>query len=204
MTLVFHHAPQSSAVTVHWALEELGVPYESRPVDCKRGDNRTPEFLALNPNGKIPLLVHDGAPVFESAAIIIHLGETFGVAKGLFPEPGLRRAEALKWLVWTNVSFGGALLLWFHATAAAPEAEKQTAPAVVDARASVEKHLAILDGALAGRTWLVGDAFSLVDVHLIGWTAWVGTCGFDLARHPNVDAWVKRGASREGFGIAMA
>lgn len=203
MSLVFHHAPQSSAVTVHWALEELGIPYESRLVDLKRGDTRTPEFLALNPNGKVPLLVHDGVPVFESAAIIIHLGETFGVEKGLFPKPGPARAEALKWLVWTNVSFGGALLLWFHATGAAPEAEKKTAPAVVEARASVEKHLAILDGALAGKTWLVGDAFSLVDVHMIGWTAWVGMCGFDLAKHPNVDAWVKRGASRKGFGVAM-
>ena len=203
MSLVFHHAPQSSAVTVHWALEELGVPYESRKVDFERGDTRTPEFLALNPNGKVPLLVHDGVPVFESAAIIIHLGETFGVEKGLFPAPGLARAEALKWLVWTNVSFGGALLVWFHATAGVPEAERKTAPAGADARASVEKHLAILDGALAGKTWLVGDTFSLVDVHLIGWTAWVGMCGFDLAKHPNVDAWVKRGASRRGFGVAM-
>lgn len=203
MPLVFHHAPHSSAVTVHWALEELGVPYEDVLVDFKAGDTRRPAFLALNPNGKVPLLVHDGVPIFESAAIIIHLGETFGVEKKMFPPPGLQRAEALKWLVWTNVSLGGSLLLWFQATAGVPEAERATAPAGAATRAEVENHLRILDEALAGKTWLVGESFSLVDVHLIGWTAWVGMCGFDLARWPNLDAWVKRGAARPGFGVAM-
>ena len=203
MPIVFHHAPQSSAVTVHWALEELGVPYEDVLVDFKAGETRRPAFLELNPNGKVPLLVHDGVPIFESAAIIIHLGETFGVEKGMFPPPGLRRAEALKWLVWTNVSLGGSLLLWFQATAKVPSAERATAPAGAGARLDVENHLRILDEALSGKTWLVGDAFSLVDVHVIGWTAWVGMCGFDLARYPNLDAWVKRGAARPKFGVAM-
>src|ERR1700690_1566885 len=104
MSLVFYYSPMSSAVTVHWALEELGVPYEKVKIDLQARDQDKPAFLALNPNAKVPLLVHDGTPIFESVAIILHLGETFGEGKKLFPAPGLRRAEAFKWLVWTNVS----------------------------------------------------------------------------------------------------
>lgn len=203
MGIIFHFAPQSSAVTVHWALEELGVPYEKILVDTKARDQDRPAFRALNPNGKVPTLVHDGTPIFESVAIVIHLGETFGVEKKLFPPPGLERASALKWLVWTGVSLNEALSRYLHATAQHIPADQRNEKAGEVARADVEKHLGILDGALAGRTWLATDGFSLVDVHVIGWTAYIGMCGFDLAKWPNVDAWVKRGAARPGFATAM-
>jgi glutathione S-transferase len=88
MSLVFYYSPFSSAVTVHWALEELKVPYEKVRIDLQKRDQDKPEFLAKNPNGKVPLLVHDGTPIFESVAILIHLGETFGVERRLFPAPG--------------------------------------------------------------------------------------------------------------------
>jgi glutathione S-transferase len=203
MGITFHHAPQSSAVTVHWALEELGIPYEKVEVDLKARDQDRPAFLALNPNGKVPTLVHDGTPIFESAAIVIHLGETFGVEKKLFPPAGLERAAALKWIVWTNASLNEALSRHQHASAEWIPAERRNEKAAEVARADVEKHLAVLDGALAGRTWLASDSFSLVDVHGIGWAAYVGMCGFDLARWPNLDAWVKRGAARPGFAASM-
>ena len=91
MSLTFYYTPMSSATRVHWALEELGVPYEKVKMDLAAGDQRKPEYLALNPNGKVPLLVGDGTPIFESLAILLHLGETYGVEKGLFPAPGLER-----------------------------------------------------------------------------------------------------------------
>src|SRR3954471_12643745 len=79
MSLVFYYAPWSTATTCHWALEELGVPHEKVKLDLSKKETQTPEFLALNPNGKVPLLVHDGVPIYESIAILAHLGETFGV-----------------------------------------------------------------------------------------------------------------------------
>jgi len=100
MSLTFYYSPQSSATPVHWTLEELGIPYEKVPIDLKTEQNKQPAFLKLNPNGKVPLIVHDGVPIFESAAIQIYLGETFGVDKGLFPAAGPRRGEAMKWIVW--------------------------------------------------------------------------------------------------------
>ena len=204
MSLVFYYAPMSSAVTVHWALEELGVPYEKVKINLQARDQDKADFLSLNPNGKVPLLVHDGTPIFESAAIMIHLGETFGVEKKLFPAPGVRRAEALKWLVWTNVSLGEALSRHQHNTSERIPAERHNAKAAEVAKADVEKHLAILDRALAGKTWLVGDSFSLVDLHASGWVSYVGMCGFEVKRWPNLDAWVKKCSARPSFALSMA
>ena len=97
MSLVFYYSPMSTAVVTHWILEELGIPYETVKVDFQK-DTKKPEYVKLNPNGAVPLIVHDGTPIFESAAIAIYLGETFGVEKGLFPAPGPKRGEALKWI----------------------------------------------------------------------------------------------------------
>ncbi|HNN94371.1 MAG TPA: glutathione S-transferase, partial [Pseudomonadota bacterium] len=104
MSLTFYYSPQSSASPVHWTLEELGIPYEKVVVDIRKGENKTPEYLKINPNGVVPALVHDGVAIFESAAIQIYLGETFGVEKGLYPPPGPARGEVMKWIVWTNVT----------------------------------------------------------------------------------------------------
>jgi glutathione S-transferase len=204
MSLIFYYSPHSSSVTVHWALEELAVPYEKVKIDLTARDQDKPAFLKVNPNGKVPALVHDGTPMFESAAIVMYLGETFGVEKKLYPPPGARRAEAFKWLVWCNVSLGEALSRHQHNTSDRIPAERHNAKAAEVAKVDVEKHLAILDGALAGKTWLVGDAFSLVDAHVSGWVAYVGMCGFETKRWTNLDAWMKRCTARPGFAACMA
>ena len=108
MSLTFYYSPQSSASPVHWTLEELGIPYEKVKIDLKANQQKQPEYLKLNPNGRVPLLVHDGVPIFESAAIQLYLGEQFGVAKGLYPPPGPQRGEVMKWVIWTNASIGEA------------------------------------------------------------------------------------------------
>lgn len=204
MSLVFYYAPLSTSVTAHWALEELGVPYEKVKLDLQKGDTRKPEFLALNPNGQVPTLVHEGTVIFESAAIIAHLGETFGVEKGLFPAPGPRRGEAFKWLVWTNVSLGSALLRFQHNTSERIPKEQHNAKAAEVARADIEKLLGILDGALQGKTFLVGDSFSLVDVHASAFVGYLGTCGFDLTKWSALGAWFGTCTSRPAHGRIMS
>ena len=152
---------------------------------------------------KVPLLVHDGTAIFESVAIMIHLGETFGVEKKLFPPPGLARAEALKWLVWCNVSLGEALSRYQHSASPRIPAERHNAKAAEAAKADVEKHLGILDGALAGKSWLAGGSFSLVDLHVSGWAEYVGMCGFDLTKFANVAKWAKTCSARPGHATSM-
>ncbi len=202
MSLVFYYAPNSTAVTARWALEELGIPYERVDLDLAAGDTNKPGYRALNPNGKVPLLVHDGVPIFESVAIIIHLGETFGVERGLFPPPGLERAEALKWLVWANVSLGGAVGRFLSNTSERIPAAQRNAKAGEVARAEAETYLGILDAELAKKTYLVAETFSLVDLHLASYVRWLGMIGFTLDRWPNLQRWLRRATDRASHARA--
>jgi glutathione S-transferase len=204
MSLVFYYSPMSSAVTVHWALEELGVPYEKVRVDLQAGDQKKPAFLAINPNGKVPALVHDGVKLFESVAILIHLGETYGVEKKLFPAPGLARAEALKWLVWCNVSLGEALSRWHHSGSPRVPAEIHNEKALAKAKADVEALVDILEKELAGKKFLVGDSFTLADLQVSGWFDYLGMLGFDKKKWPNTNAWTERCSSRPAHARAMS
>jgi glutathione S-transferase len=203
MSLIFYYSPMSSAVTTHWVLEELGVPYEKVRIDLQARDQDRPTYLALNPNGKVPLILHDGTPIFESIAIAIHLGETFGVEKKLFPAPGLLRAQAVQWMVWSGVSLFEAFSRYMNNTSERIPAERHNAKAAEVAKADVDKHLGILDGALKGKTWLVGDSFSLADCHISCGVSYLGMCGIDLKPWSNLDAWVKRCTARPGFKTAM-
>lgn len=206
MSMTFYFSPMSSAVIAHWAIEELGVHVEKVKVDLKAGDQRKPEYLALNPNGKVPLLVVDGTPIFETVAIISYLGETYGVDKGLYPAAGLKRAEAMKWMAWAGVSICEALSR--HATASSERVPKEqhNAAAAAAAKADIEKLLGILEGELtkSKRPYLLGNDFMLPDLHVAGWVGYLGMSGFDLSKFPAVQAWSQKCQSRPIFGKLMS
>jgi glutathione S-transferase len=204
MSLVFYYSPMSSAVTVHWALEELGVPYEKVKLDLQAGDQRKPAFLAINPNGKVPALVHDGTKIFESVAILIHLGETFGVEKKLYPAPGLARAEALKWLVWCNVSLGEAISRLHHASSPRVDAALHNEKAAEKAKKDVHALLDILEKEITGKQYLVEDRFSFADLQVAGWFSYLGMLGIDIKSWKNTAAWAERCESRPANVRAMA
>jgi glutathione S-transferase len=189
----------------HWVLEELGVPYEKVRLDLKANETKKPAFLALNPNGKVPVIVHEGKPIFESIAITIYLGETFGVAKKLFPADGVARGEALQWLVWCGVTLNEAHQRWQRNTADRIPAEQRNAAAGAIARADVDGLLGIFDKALAGKSWILGagDSYSLVDTHLASWMAYVQMTGIDLKAWANIAAWYARATARPGFATSM-
>jgi glutathione S-transferase len=191
MSLTFYYAPQSSASPVHWSLEELGIPYEKVHINLKEGQQKQPAFLQINPNGRVPVLVHDGVPIFESAAIQIYLGETFGVEKGLFPPPGPRRGEAMKWIVWCNVTLGDAFGRYMRNTSPWTPEEQHNAKTAEVAKAETQDLLRILDNALVGKDYLLGT-FSIADIHLSSWIDYLRMCGFDLAPHKALSAWHAR------------
>jgi glutathione S-transferase len=203
MSLVFYYSPMSTAVVTHWILEELGIPHEKVKLDFAT-DTKKPEFLKINPNGAVPAIVHDGTPIFESAAISIYLGETFGVEKGLFPAAGPERGKAMGWIVWANVTFGGAVGRHQFASAERIPAEQRNAKAAEAARAEVERLFKLLDGVLEGKQWLVGDSFSIVDAHVAAFIAYSGFIGFDTKPHANLEAWRVRATSRPAYGVAMS
>jgi glutathione S-transferase len=203
MSLTFYYAPMTSATRIHWALEELGVAYEKVKVDLNAGDTKKPEYLALNPNGKIPLLVVDGTPIFESLAILTYLGERYGVEKDLYPELSLARAEVLKWMAWAQVSMGDAGGRLMRNTSERFPAEQRNAAAGEGAKKELADLLGILDGALAGKEYLVGGKFSFADLSLAGFVPFLARIGADLGPHKNIQEWVGRCTARPALGRAM-
>lgn len=105
MSLVLYWHPMSSATPIACALAELGLPHERVKIDITRGEQRRPEYLALNPNGKVPTMTVDGAPMFEALAMELWLGERHGVARGLWPEAGTpAQLQAFSWCTWAYVT----------------------------------------------------------------------------------------------------
>jgi glutathione S-transferase len=205
MALVFYYAPMSSSVPVHWALEELGVPYEKVKIDIKGArDQDKAGYRALNPNGKVPLLVHDGTPIFESLAIILHLGEAFGVEKGLFPAAGLERSQAFKWMAWAGVSLGGAISRFLHSGSPMIPEEQRNANAAAVAKTEVEALFGTLENELAKRSWLVTESFSLADLHVAAWVGYAGIRGFDTKSLPKIAAWMEKSTSRRSHRAAFS
>ena len=202
--LKFYYAPMSSAMRIHWTLEELGVPYEKIKLDLAAGDQKKPEYLALNPNGKIPLLVAEGEPIFESLAILLYLGERFGVDKGLFPPPNPQRAIAFKWMAWGSVTLTDAISRLVRNTSPRFPAEEQNAKAAETAKTEIHAALAILDAHLADKQYLVGSEFSIVDISIATFVPFMARLGIDTGNYPNINAWVGRCISRPALGRAMA
>ncbi len=215
MSLTFYFAPNSTASITEAVLAELGVACERVKLDISAGDTRAPEFLAINPNGRVPVLVHEGTPIWESAAITMYLGEVFGVDAGLYPAPGPARGEAMKWIVWSNVTLaeaGGRLAaLLPPGSEGAVQSnsvdwipiEQRSASAADTAKSDLARCLTILDRTLGGRPFLVGE-YSLADTHLQGFVGWLGTMDVDMTPFPAVMAWLQRCGERPALATLAA
>ena len=202
MSITFYFSPMSTATLTSIVIEELGIPCERKQLDLKAGDTKAPAFLAVNPNAKVPTIVHDGVAIWESAAITMYLGEQFGVERGLYPAAGPRRGEAMKWIVWTNVTLGEAVYRrGYNGEWAAPG--EGNPKAVARADADLAQLLGILDAALAERPFLVGD-YTLADAHLNAFCDWLRHSKIDFSAVANVNAWSARCAARPAYQRVMA
>jgi glutathione S-transferase len=206
MSITFYYAPMSSATRVFWALEELGLPYEKVKLDLAAGDQRSADFLAINPHGKVPALVVDGAPMFESLAMLLFLGERFGVARNLWlAHDHAEYPAALSWLAWGTVTFAGNVFRYLLNTSARFAAETHNAAAAAAAQHDVLANLAALEQRLDGREYLVADRFTLVDLGVASFIPFAARSGVaDLAAYPNLGAWAGRCTARPDLAVAMA
>lgn len=203
MSLVFFYSPMSTATLTEIVIEELGVPCDRKLVDLRGGDAKKGALLEFNPNGKVPTIVHDGVAIWESAAITMYLGELYGVDKGLYPAPGPRRGEAMKWIAWTNVTLGEAVYRRGHSGEWA-EPGLGNPKAVEKANADIAQLLGILDHALAGRQYLLGADFTLADAHLNSFCDWLRHSKIDFSTFANVNAWSARCAQRPAYQRVMS
>jgi glutathione S-transferase len=188
-----YYWPRSSATRVQWALEELGIAYDKVRLERESQFHRSPEFLAINPNGKIPAMEDDGAKLFESLAIVLHLGDKYGVERGLWPAPGTpARGEAFAWAIWAGIQLN--YWIFEYLRAQAPEA-----------KAGWDQHLAILEGRLADRPYVVGDAFTLVDVTVASYVGLAPSVAkLPLDGTPRVADWYGRCRARPAWARVIA
>ena len=202
MSLTFYYSPMSTATVTHLVLEELGVAYEKVRMDISKGATKTPEYMKLNPNAKVPCVVHDGTPIWESAALTMYLGETFGVDNKLYPAPCPQRGEAMKWIAWANVTLVDPVYRIGRNTEWAPE-DQRNANAAAQATKDLHELLAILDGALDGKPYLVGD-YTLADTHVHAFTDWLRHMKTDFSAFKNIQAWSERCVARAAYKTVMA
>jgi len=201
MSLVFYWHPMSSATPIACALAELAVPHERVRIDIRAGEQRTADYLAINPNGKVPCLVVDGTPMFEALAIHLWLGEHFGVAKGLWPHDGTpARLEAMSWCTWAYVTYGAVIgRVWLATSDDALRDADHAAAAIRTATALLD----LLQARLSQQPWMLGEAYSLVDL-VVGQVVGYGTyLGAAVEAHPAVAAWLQQVQARPAMQGAV-
>jgi GST-like protein len=201
--LQLYSLPTPNGVKVSIALEEMALPYEAHRVDIGRNESWTPEFLSLNPNGKIPAIIDPNGPggtpigLFESGAILLYLAEKTGQ---LLPKDPIRRYETIQW-VFFQMAFVGPMfgqVGYFYKFAGREIADKRPLERYRD---ESKRLLGVLETRLEGRSWIMGDEYTIADVALLGWVR--NLIGFYGARDlvefdklKQVPAWLERGLAR--------
>jgi GSH-dependent disulfide-bond oxidoreductase len=181
LKLYYHPSPNPLKVALY--LEESGLPYELVPVDTRKGEQHLPAFRAINPNGKTPALTDGDVKVFDSNAILLYLAEKSG--QFLPPNTPAARAQMYSWLMFVATGIGPYCGQAVHFKFFAPEPKEY---AVNRYTFEAERHWKIVDEHLAGKQWMVGDTYTLVDMAVWGWSRliprFLGDAGF--AALPNV------------------
>jgi glutathione S-transferase len=192
---------QSRALRTLWMLEELGLAYEQVKTNFATGDTRKPEYLKINPNGHVPALVDGDFTIWESLAINFYLAEKYGKEK-LWPAGERERALALQWSFWAMTECEAHLLACLLNRSGPPERRDEA-----KARAGEEAlaaPLRALDAQLAGREYLLGGSFGLADLNTAAVLMWAKPGKVDLAKVPDVAAWLGRCTARPALKAAMA
>lgn len=183
-----------------WVLEELGLPYEQRPVGAQDGSTRTPEYLALNPSGKVPVLDDDGFVLRESLAIAFYLVSK--VPTPLWPDDLQARAFIHQWASWAATEVEGPLGVIFLEKRRAEGAELD--PGFVAARiATARNAIELLEQHLSANRYVASEDFTLGDLLACSVMALVPMF-IDMAPYPNVGEWMSRCTARPAWGRAEA
>jgi glutathione S-transferase len=195
-----YYAPRTRSTRARWILEELGVPYELVRLDPAKKETRTPEHLARHPLGHVPVLEDGDVRIFESAAIVLWLGERYGEGR-LLPAPGTPgRALAYQWVAFTLSELEAQLGI-VSAEHRRPEAERD-ATREAEAKEKFRAAAAAVEQVLARQPYILGAEFSVVDALLsavLGWGKFLGAID-----SPVLAEWVATTRERPAYRRAIA
>lgn len=182
-SLIFYHTPNTRSSATLTLLEALGVPYELRVLDSKKGEQRQPAYMAINPMGKVPAIVHEGQLVTETVAIFLHLADAFPTA-GLAPRIGEPlRGPYLRWMAYYAACFEPAVV---------DRAQKrEQAPLAMSPYGDFDTMLKTLTDQLEKGSFMLGEVYSAADVLWatgLGWTTMFGI----VPKLPVIGSYVER------------
>jgi glutathione S-transferase len=175
-----------NCMRICFVAEKLGIPYQWIEISVLKGETRTPEFLAVNPSGQVPVVVfRDGRILAQSNAIMLYLAE----GTSLIPTDAYERALMMQWLFWEQYSHETAIAVRRFHKSYLKKPESEIDPSL---KPRGERALSMMDRHLADRRYFVGDRITLADIALVAYTRWADEADFDLANWPHVRHWVAR------------
>ena len=183
---IYGDSISGNCLKAKFVCDRLGIPYRWIETSVLKAETRTPQFLTMNPAGQVPVLkLADGRVLAQSNAIILYLAE----GSDLIPADAFERALMLQWMFWEQYSHETVIAVRrFHKTyLKKPEAEID--PALLP---KGERVLTVMNDHLAKGPYFVGGKLTLADIALVAYTRWAHEAGFDLARYPGVQEWVRR------------
>jgi glutathione S-transferase len=198
MSYELYYSPGTASMAVHWMLIELGVPFEARLTDIEKGAQRNPDYLKLNPAGRVPTLLIDGVPYGESAALLMLLAERHPEA-GLAPQPGTpQRAEWMEMMIYLANTVLPAMRDWFYADS---DGAKESPEIIRNlARHRIEAAWEKLDRKCSdGREFLIGNKLSTVDLMAVMLMRWSRNMPRPASGWPHLHTYINALRNRPSF-----
>jgi glutathione S-transferase len=196
MLTIYGDSISGNCLKVKFVCDRLGLAYRWIETSVLKSETRTPEFLAMNPAGQVPIvMLDDGRVLAQSNAIMLYLAE----GSDLIPQDAYDRALMFQWLFWEQYSHETVIAVRrFHKTYL-KKPDAQIDPTLLPRG---ERVLAVMNDYLAARRYFVSEKISLADIALVAYTRWADEGGFDLARTPHVRDWVRRAEHELGLDHA--
>jgi len=202
MGMKLYYAPGTCAFASHIALEEVGLPYDTVRLNLAEGDQRKPEYLALNPRGRVPTLIVNGHVLTENVGILTYLAGGYPKAK-LWPEDTWHQAMAVSTMAWISNTVHPAYGHYLRPTRYVDGDDHQEA-VKAKGKENYAKHLEEIDTLLKGRKWAIGNHYTVVDGYLLVFYRWGNRAGLPVKSLANYTGLVDRVLARPAVKKVMA
>ena len=202
MAIKLYYAPGACSLASHIALEEAGLQYETQRLNLQNGDQRQPEYLKLNPRGRVPTLVVDGKVLTENVGIVSYIAGGHGHGK-IWPKDTWHQSQAVSTMAWLSNSVHPA---YGHYLRPARYADDEPSQQSIKAKgkATFEAYLREIDSLLEGRKWAIGEHFTAVDGYLVVFYRWGNRAGLPVKAMKNYTALIDRVVERPAVSKVMA
>lgn len=194
--ITLYGSPKSSAGRCIWTLEEAGVPYTLKELDFKNREHKSPDFLKINPNGKIPALADGNFTLFESMAINSYIAESY--KKELLGKDVKERALVNQWSFWAISELQPPIIEVFIQKIFVPE-ERRDHKSIEENSKFLPELFTVLNNSLQGKKYLAGDDFTLADINVATVAGIAMPIGFNLSSYSNVENWLRNMSERPAY-----